>query len=60
MLHANIAAGLIQKNHWCLNYEPNSAYNLLVSRVLMNFFMREESIFRYVQLHSYRCQNTLI
>lgn len=46
MLHANIAAGLIQKNHWCLNYEPNSAYNLLVSRVLMNYFMREESIFR--------------
>lgn len=46
MLHANIAAGLIQKNHWCLNFEPNSAYNLLVSRVLMNYFMREESIFR--------------
>lgn len=34
------------KKHWCLNYEPNSAYNLLVSRVLMNYFMREESIFR--------------
>lgn len=62
MLHANIAAGLIQKNHCCLNYEPNSAYNLLVSRVLMNYFMREESIFRcyMFNLHSYRCQNTLI
>lgn len=45
------------KNHWCLNYEPNSAYNLLVSRVLMNYFMREESIFR---CYTYRCQNTLI